>query len=143
MIIKVHNYLVAKQVLIPFVIWGSPCILESCRKRLQGLEGNKGQIGKKRLSGWKGKLLSVGGLLVLVNSALSSLSMLMLSFYQILLEIVKRIEYQRSRFFWQMTGIKTNMCWSNGTFSANLKNKEYQGYKIRNTKQIPHEQVAS
>ena len=36
---------------------------------------------EKRLSGWKGKLLSVGGRLVLINYVLSSLLMFMLSFF--------------------------------------------------------------
>jgi len=35
---------------------------------------------KKRLSSWKGKLLLVGGCLVLINSVLSSLPMFMMSF---------------------------------------------------------------
>ncbi|WVZ53763.1 hypothetical protein U9M48_004664, partial [Paspalum notatum var. saurae] len=38
---------------------------------------------EKRLIGWKGKLLSVGGRLVLINSVLSSLPMFMLSFFAI------------------------------------------------------------
>ena len=36
---------------------------------------------EKRMSGWKGKLLSVGGRLVMINSVLSSLPMFMLSFF--------------------------------------------------------------
>jgi hypothetical protein len=35
---------------------------------------------KKRVSGWKGKILSVGGRLVLINSILTSLTMFLLSF---------------------------------------------------------------
>ncbi|WVZ62611.1 hypothetical protein U9M48_012339 [Paspalum notatum var. saurae] len=38
---------------------------------------------EKRLSGWKGKLLLVGGRLVLINSVLSSLPMFMLSFFEV------------------------------------------------------------
>jgi hypothetical protein len=38
---------------------------------------------KKKLSGWKGKLLSIGGRLVLINSILSNLSMFMPSFFEI------------------------------------------------------------
>ena len=38
---------------------------------------------QKRLSCWKGKLLSVGGRLVLINSVLSNLSMYMLSFFEV------------------------------------------------------------
>jgi hypothetical protein len=38
---------------------------------------------QKKLSSWKGKLLSVGGWLVLINSVLTSLSMYMLSFFEV------------------------------------------------------------
>ncbi|WVZ95110.1 hypothetical protein U9M48_040912 [Paspalum notatum var. saurae] len=38
---------------------------------------------EKSLSGWKGKLLSVGGRLVLINFVLSSLPMFMLSFFEV------------------------------------------------------------
>jgi hypothetical protein len=38
---------------------------------------------EKRLSSWKGKYLSVGGRLVLINSVLSSLPMFMLSFFEV------------------------------------------------------------
>jgi hypothetical protein len=38
---------------------------------------------EKRLSGWKGKMLSVGGCLVLINSMLSSLVMFMMSFFEV------------------------------------------------------------
>ncbi|WVZ71809.1 LOW QUALITY PROTEIN: hypothetical protein U9M48_020345 [Paspalum notatum var. saurae] len=56
---------------------------------------------EQRLSGWKGKLLSVGGRLVLINSVLSSLPMFMLSFFAIPKGVLKKLEYYRSRFFWQ------------------------------------------
>ncbi|WVZ82121.1 hypothetical protein U9M48_029422 [Paspalum notatum var. saurae] len=56
---------------------------------------------EQRLSGWKGKLLSVGGRLMLINSVLSSLPMFMLSFFAIPKGVLKKLEYFRSRFFWQ------------------------------------------
>lgn len=46
-------------------------------------------------------MLSVGGRLVLINSVLSNLSMFMLSFFEIPREVLKKLEYYRSRFFWQ------------------------------------------
>jgi hypothetical protein len=56
---------------------------------------------QKKLSSWKGKLLSSGGRLVLINSILSSLPMYMLSFFRIPKGVLEKIDYYRSRFFWQ------------------------------------------
>jgi hypothetical protein len=50
---------------------------------------------QKKLSSWKGKLLYVGGRLVLINSVLTSLAMYMLSFFEL------KLDYYRSRFYWQ------------------------------------------
>src|SRR4051812_24519539 len=50
----------------------------------------------KRLSSWKGKLLFVGGQLVLINSVFY-----MLSFFQIPRGVLQRMDYFRSIFFWQ------------------------------------------
>jgi hypothetical protein len=46
-------------------------------------------------------MLSVGGRLVLINSILSGLPMFMLSFFEISKEVLKKLEYFRSWFFWQ------------------------------------------
>ena len=54
---------------------------------------------QKRLSSWKGKHLSIGGRLVLINSVLSSLPMFTLSLFEIPRCVLKKIEYYRSRFF--------------------------------------------
>jgi hypothetical protein len=56
---------------------------------------------QKKLSSWKGKLLSVEGRLMLINSILSSLPMFMLSFFRISKGVLKKLDYYRSRFFWQ------------------------------------------
>jgi len=56
---------------------------------------------EKKLSGWKAKMLTVGGRLVLINSVLSSLPMFMLSFFEIPKGVLEKIESFRSRFFWQ------------------------------------------
>jgi hypothetical protein len=55
---------------------------------------------EKKLSCWKGKLLSYGDRLVLINSVLSSLAMFMLSFFEVPKEILHKLDYYRSRFFW-------------------------------------------
>ena len=54
---------------------------------------------QKRLSCWRGKMLSVGGRLVLINSVLSSLPMFMMSFFEIPRGVLKKWDYFRSCFF--------------------------------------------
>lgn len=56
---------------------------------------------EKKLGGWKGKLLTAGGRLVLINSVLSSLPMFMLSFFEIPKGVLEKIDCYRSRFYWQ------------------------------------------
>ena len=56
---------------------------------------------EKRLSSWKGKNLSMGGRLTLINSVLSSLLVYMMSFFEIPKGVRKKRDYFRSRFFWQ------------------------------------------
>jgi hypothetical protein len=56
---------------------------------------------QKHLTSWKGKLLSLGGILVLINSVLTNMVMYMISFFQLPKEILHRLDYFRSRFFWQ------------------------------------------
>lgn len=56
---------------------------------------------QKKLNCWKGKMLSVGGRLVLINSALSNLAMFMLSFFEVPREVLKKLDFYESRFFWQ------------------------------------------
>jgi hypothetical protein len=55
---------------------------------------------EKKLSCWKGKLLSFGGRLVLINSVLRSLAMFMLSIYEVPKEVLHKLDFYRSRFFW-------------------------------------------
>jgi hypothetical protein len=50
---------------------------------------------------WQSNLLSYGDRLVLINSVLTSLPIFMLSFLEIPVGVRKRIDYFRSRFFWQ------------------------------------------
>jgi hypothetical protein len=61
---------------------------------------------EKRLSGWKGKMLTSGGRLVLINSVLSSLPMFMMSFFELPKGVLQKIDCFRSRFFGRMTNIK-------------------------------------
>jgi hypothetical protein len=56
---------------------------------------------KKKLSSWKGKYLSVGGRLVLINPMLTSLPIFIFSFFEVPKGVMERIDYFRSSFFWQ------------------------------------------
>jgi hypothetical protein len=71
-------------------------------RRLRNSEWNPMEIRfASKLGCWKGKMLSYGDRLVLVNSVLTSLPMFMLSFLEIPKGVRKRLDYYRSRFFWQ------------------------------------------
>ena len=61
---------------------------------------------ERKLSSWIGKLLSYGDRLILINSVLTSLPMFMLSFLEIPKGVRKRLDFYRSRFFWQSDGHK-------------------------------------
>jgi hypothetical protein len=65
---------------------------------------------EKRLSGWKGTMLSVGGRLVLINLVLSSLPMFKMSFFELPKVVLQKIDCFRSRFFFgRMTSIGVNI----------------------------------
>ena len=56
---------------------------------------------EKRLASWKAKILSYGGRLVLINSVLTNMVLYMLSFFHLPKGVLQRLDYFRSRFFWQ------------------------------------------
>ncbi|WVZ71541.1 hypothetical protein U9M48_020116 [Paspalum notatum var. saurae] len=71
-------------------------------KKLRNADWKKGEERfEKRLRSWKGKYLSIGGRLTLINSVLSSLPMYMMSFFDASKGVLRKLEYFRSRFFWQ------------------------------------------
>jgi hypothetical protein len=61
---------------------------------------------ERKLSNWIGKLLSYGVRLILINSVLTSLPMFLLSFFELPKGVCKRLDFFRSRFFWQSDGHK-------------------------------------
>ena len=61
---------------------------------------------EKKLSCWKGKLMSYGGRLILINSVLTSMPMFLLSFFEVPVGVRKRLDFYRSRFFWQRDELK-------------------------------------
>src|SRR4051812_17981250 len=63
-------------------------------------------VCKKRLASWKGKMLSLDGRLVLINSVLTNMVLYMLSFFQLPKGVLQRLDYFEYRFFWQRDGEK-------------------------------------
>ena len=71
-------------------------------KRLRNNDGKMiEEKFEKKLSGWKGKLMSVGGRLVLINSVLTSLAMFMLSFFEVPRGVLEKLDYFLPIVFWQ------------------------------------------
>jgi hypothetical protein len=56
---------------------------------------------QKHLSSWKDKLLSIGGKLVLINLVLSNMVLHMIFFFWLPKGVLHKLDYYRSRFFWQ------------------------------------------
>jgi hypothetical protein len=54
---------------------------------------------EKRLSYWKGRMLSYKGCLVMINYVLNSLAPFILSFYEVLKAILHKLDFYRSKFF--------------------------------------------
>jgi hypothetical protein len=59
------------------------------------------EILQKQLSSWKGKLLSLEGRLVLINSVLTNMVLYMIYFFLLPKGVLHKLDYYRSRFFWQ------------------------------------------
>jgi hypothetical protein len=93
----------------------------------QRLTNAEWKIVEKRLqlclSSWKGKLLSIGGRLVLINLVLSNMVLYLLSFFLLPKGVLKRLDFFRSRFFWQGDSEKKNIDWLSGVSFTAQKTK--------------------
>jgi hypothetical protein len=87
-----------KEGTLPFRYLGIPMNTHRIRNQDWQLVETRFQ---KKLASWKSKLLSAGGRLVLINAVLSSLPMFMMSFFRIPKGVLKKLDYYRSRFYWQ------------------------------------------
>ena len=68
-------------------------------------------------------MLSSGGKLVLINSVLSNLPLFMFLFFEVPREVLKKLDFYRSRFFWQSDQDKKNIGLQNGVSSAVQRTK--------------------
>lgn len=76
---------------------------------------------QKKLSSGKGKMLPVGGRVVLINSVLSSLPMFMMSCFRISKGVLEKLDFYRSMFFiGNATITKRNIDLTNGIYLVNL-----------------------
>ncbi|WVZ83882.1 LOW QUALITY PROTEIN: hypothetical protein U9M48_030978 [Paspalum notatum var. saurae] len=91
---------------------------------------------EKRLSGWKGKLLSTGGRLVLINSVLSNLPMFMLSFFKVPCGVLKKMDYYRSRFYWQNEQHKKKYRLAKWEIMCQPKDRGLGSFVLKNGSQI-------
>jgi hypothetical protein len=76
---------------------------------------------QKWCSSWKGKLLSLEGRLVLINSVLSNMVMHMISFFLFPKGVLHKLDYYRSRVFWQVDSEKKKYRLANGVCFVVLK----------------------
>ena len=68
-------------------------------------------------------MLSAGGKLVLINYVLSSLPLFMFSFFEAPREVLKKLDFYRSRFFWQSNEHKKSIGWQDGVSFVAQKTK--------------------
>jgi hypothetical protein len=78
----------------------------------------------KCLSSWKGKLLSLGGRLILINSVLTNMVLYMISFFLLPKGVLKKLDYYRSRFFGKGVVRKRNFDWSSGILFVHPRIRE-------------------
>ena len=78
---------------------------------------------EKKLSGWKGKLMSVGGHIVPINSVLTSLAMFVLSFFEVPRGVLERWIIFYLDFSGKVKIIRRNTGLLDGISFANLRIK--------------------
>lgn len=88
---------------VPFTYLGIPIDLKRLsNKQWKPVE----EKSEKKLAGWKGNLLSIGGRVILINASMSSVPFYMLSFLKVPKGVLKRWDYHRARMMWQETAGK-------------------------------------
>ena len=88
------------------------------------------ELFEKRFSSWKGKHLSIGGRLTLINSVLSSLPMYMMSFLRSPKGFLKNWTIFAPAFTGKVTRVEKNTVSPNGISYANLRSKVVLGFMI-------------
>ena len=115
---NIRNFLAANLGSILLDIWAFQYILESLAMQT---DRSLRRSLRKKLSSWKGKHMSVGGRLVLINSVLTSLTMFMLSFFEVPKGVLEKLDYYWSKFFWQSGEHKKKIPISKMEYSMSTK----------------------
>lgn len=84
---------------------------------------------EKKMQGWKGRLISCGGRLQLVNSVLASISIYFMTCFLLPKWVVQRIDQIRRRFLWgKCSGDERGVSWLN--WEAVCLPKRYGGLGV-------------
>lgn len=84
---------------------------------------------RNKLCSWKGKLLSLGGRVVLINAVLNTILIYTLSFCKAPKKVLKEIFKIQSNFLWSGTEQRKSIHWVNWTKVCASKNKDGIGIK--------------
>jgi hypothetical protein len=79
---------------------------------------------EKRLAGWQGRFLSLGGRLTLLNSCLTNVPLYMLSIYPAPKSVIRKLDIYRKRLLWQGGHQTKKFILSTGTQTALLRVRE-------------------
>ncbi|GKV21933.1 hypothetical protein SLEP1_g31856 [Rubroshorea leprosula] len=89
---------------------------------------------RKKLSSWKGRYLSQGGRITLINSVLSSLPVFLMSVYLIPKGTLNLIDQIRRNFLWGGEGAERKINWVK--WDMICKDKEYGGLGVKDLKKF-------
>jgi hypothetical protein len=90
----------------------------------------------KKLPQWKGKHLSLGGRLVLLNSVLSSIPLYYISLFKIAAWVLFRIDQIRKRFLWAGVNSSTTRKYYLVRWATICRAKEFGGWGVINLAQM-------
>ncbi|KAI5417416.1 hypothetical protein KIW84_042139 [Lathyrus oleraceus] len=102
------SFLACKLEKIPFTFLGIPIGGNHRRRLFWSMMLSK---MKKRLSGWRGKHLSLGGKVTLLNSVINNLPIFLLSFFKAPKCVLEDIIKIQRNFLWGDGGGSRKMCW--------------------------------
>ncbi|GKU86405.1 hypothetical protein SLEP1_g936 [Rubroshorea leprosula] len=128
---KMAYQLCCKEGKLPFKYLGIPIGGNSRRKALwQPMV----ESVRKKLASWKGRYLSMGGRITLINSVLSSLPVFLMSVYVVPKGIIHSIDKLRKSFLWGGKGDERKINWI--SWDKVCKKKEEGGLGVRDLRKF-------